>query len=153
MLRQVNKLWGYNRSSFVRCEIANKSANHMAVMIAIAVVEHAGRFLIGRRPAGVPLAGMWEFPGGKVEPGESPAAAAVRECREETGLPVEVLEEYPSHRQAYDHAEVQLHFFHCRPLETQPTIAAAYRWVERAELANYEFPAGNRELLQMLREQ
>ena len=58
--------------------------------IAVAVVERDGSFLIGLRTAGLSLAGMAEFPGGKVEPGESPSAAAVRECLEETGLQIEV---------------------------------------------------------------
>lgn len=52
--------------------------------IAIAVVQRGEQFLIGQRPLGVALAGLWEFPGGKVLPGESPEAAAVRECQEET---------------------------------------------------------------------
>ena len=58
--------------------------------IAVAVVEHDGRFLVGLRPAGKPLAGFSEFPGGKVHSGETPAEAAERECREETGLSVVV---------------------------------------------------------------
>ena len=52
------------------------------VEIAIAVVEHEGRFLIGLRPPGAPLAGLWEFAGGKLEPGETPQMAAARECLE-----------------------------------------------------------------------
>ena len=64
--------------------------------IAIAVVEHAGRYLIGRRPDGVPLAGLWEFPGGKVQLSETAEQAAERECLEETGLEVAVGEAYPA---------------------------------------------------------
>ena len=58
--------------------------------IAVAVVEHDGRYLVGQRPAHVPLGGFWEFPGGKVERGETPEAAAIRECLEETGLTVHI---------------------------------------------------------------
>ena len=75
----------------------------MPTIIAIAVVEHDDRFLIGQRPAGVALAGYWEFPGGKVEPDESPADAAVRECLEETGIQISVVGEYPTTRHQYDH--------------------------------------------------
>ena len=118
--------------------------------IAIAVVEHEGRFLVGQRPAGVPLAGLWEFPGGKVEAGEFPAAAAVRECWEETGLRVEPTGSYPPHEQEYDHGRVQLHFIACRPLDPLATPGGTFRWVPRQELAQYEFPAGNRGLLELL---
>src|SRR5947209_7478611 len=68
-----------------------------STQIAIAVVEQDGRFLVGRRPAGVPLAGLSEFPGGKIEPQETAEAAAVRECFEETGIVVEVTGRYPAH--------------------------------------------------------
>lgn len=119
--------------------------------IAIAVVEHAGAFLIGRRPEGVPLAGMWEFPGGKVQPEEDAPSAAVRECLEETGLRVEVLGEYPPHEEAYSHGVVRLRFFACRPLESvAPAPLPPFRWVPRAELAKYDFPKGNRALLALL---
>ena len=61
----------------------------MPTPIAIAVVEHEGRFLIGQRPEGVSLAGLWEFPGGKIEAGETPERALVRELSEELAIRVE----------------------------------------------------------------
>jgi mutator protein MutT len=118
--------------------------------IAIAVVEQQGQFLIGRREAGVALAGLWEFPGGKVEAGETPAAAAVRECREETGLSVVVVGEYDRARHSYAHGEVELHFFACRPVEPGQTPHARFRWVAAAELSRYEFPAANAALVKRL---
>jgi mutator protein MutT len=125
----------------------------MPTPIAIAVVEHAGRFLIGQRPLGVALAGLWEFPGGKIEPGESPEAAAVRECREETGLRVVPIRRYPLAEHHYDHARVQLHFIACRAMEPLPASTGVFRWVLRQELENYDFPAGNRALLDLLRQE
>ena len=119
--------------------------------IAIAVVEQNGQFLIGQRPPGVALAGLWEFPGGKVEPGETAAAAAVRECLEETGLAVEVLGTYPVHDHQYDHGAVRLQFFRCRPFDRQSEPHAPFRWVEREALSEYTFPAGNATLLEHLR--
>jgi 8-oxo-dGTP diphosphatase len=119
-------------------------------LIAIAVVEHEGWFLIGRRPDGVPLAGLWEFPGGKVEPGESPENAAMRECREETGIDAEIMGEYPSHVQHYEHGAVHLRFFACRPRDSSQTPREPFQWTPRSSLAEYEFPAGNRALLDRL---
>src|SRR5881275_3042575 len=97
----------------------NSRRNAMPTPIAIAVVEHDGRFLVGQRPAGVPLAGLWEFPGGKIEPGESPEAAAVRECLEETGIRVESLFRYPTIVHDYAHDRVELFFIACRPPNPQ----------------------------------
>jgi 8-oxo-dGTP diphosphatase len=119
------------------------------IAIAIAVVEASGQYLVGQRP-GVALAGLWEFPGGKVESGEVAAAAAVRECREETGLDVRVLDEYPTHRQDYPHGQLELHFFACRPVDAQQEPALPYRWVEKDELNRLQFPEGNRDLIQHL---
>lgn len=122
----------------------------MATLIAIAVVECQGRFLIGQRPAGLPLAGLWEFPGGKVEPGESPEQAAVRECREETGVNVVIVGEYPQHVQQYEYDCIQLRFFRCEPTMPDALPAAPFRWVARSQLADHEFPEGNRPLLTLL---
>ncbi|MBW3596318.1 MAG: (deoxy)nucleoside triphosphate pyrophosphohydrolase [Planctomycetes bacterium] len=121
-----------------------------ATLIAIAVVEHEGRFLIGQRPAGAALAGLWEFPGGKVEAGETAIEAAVRECREETGLEAEVIGEYPPHVHRYEHGAVNLRFFVCRLRDPHQTPREPFRWVKRESLSDYAFPDGNRELLKLL---
>ena len=122
----------------------------MPTVIAIAVIESAGTFLVGQRPPNVPLAGLWEFPGGKVLLGETPQAAAMRECREETGLEVQVLGAFPTMLQQYEHGEVELHFFLCQPLSPETDPTPPFHWVSRGALANLEFPAGNRELLRIL---
>jgi mutator protein MutT len=118
--------------------------------IAIGVVEHAGRFLIGLRPAGVPLAGYWEFPGGKIESGESAQPAAVRECLEETGLAVRVVGEYPSALHRYDHGDVRLRFFACQVVDMPRALPERFRWIARAELNSYQFPPANAGLMQLL---
>jgi 8-oxo-dGTP diphosphatase len=118
--------------------------------IAIAVVQHDDRFLIGQRPEGVPLAGYWEFPGGKVEASESPEDAARRECLEETGLNVEICEAYPQVVHQYDHDKVRLYFFQAKPLDPSAKPQSPFRWVTRRELANYIFPPANAGLMQHL---
>jgi 8-oxo-dGTP diphosphatase len=123
----------------------------MPKQIAIAVVERSDCFLIGQRPSGVPLAGLWEFPGGKLEPGESPEQAAERECVEETGLIVHAQETYLVHKEEYPHGAVELHFVNCHPAaqeNREPKLP--FRWTPRHELTNYEFPSGNRKLLELL---
>lgn len=118
--------------------------------IAIAVVEQNDQFLVGQRLAGQALAGLWEFPGGKIEPGETAEQATLRECLEETGLAVEVVGRYSTHVHHYDHDCVRLHFFACRPIDPSAEVRSPYRWVSRTELAQLEFPAGNRAILDML---
>lgn len=118
--------------------------------IAVAVVEHQGTFLIGQRQPGTPLAGLWEFPGGKIETGESPAEAAVRECREETGMEVAVVDALLVQSHRYEHDRVRLHFFHCRPIDPVSKPLAPFQWVARSELEVRPFPAGNQPILQLL---
>jgi mutator protein MutT len=120
------------------------------VAIAIAVVEDAGRFLIGQRAAGGALAGLWEFPGGKVEPGETPENAAIRECLEETGLAVKVVGAYPAVEHDYEHARVRLHFLACRLVAGEGMPANHFRWVRGDELAAYRFPDANRDLVEAI---
>jgi 8-oxo-dGTP diphosphatase len=118
--------------------------------IAIAVVEQDGRFLVGQRPAGAPLAGLWEFPGGKVTPGETPEQAAARECLEETALTVRVGEAFPVVRYDYPHGSVELHFFRCTHVEPEHLPKEPFAWLIAAELAELPFPEANRAILDQL---
>jgi 8-oxo-dGTP diphosphatase len=120
------------------------------VPIAIAVVEHNDRFLIGQRQAGAMLAGYWEFPGGKIELGESPEEAAVRECREEAGVDVKSCGRYETNVEQYDYGAVRLYFIACQLLDSSQIPTAGFRWVSRRDLKHYEFPSGNRKLLETL---
>lgn len=120
------------------------------VPIAIAVIEHEGKYLLQQRSTGQALAGKWEFPGGKIETGETPAEAAVRETLEETGLAVHAERTLLEVRHAYEHATVQLHFVHCSPIEGVVSKNPAVRWVSNAELNSFDFPPANAPLLRML---
>lgn len=123
--------------------------------IGIAVVEHGGRFLVGIRGSEVHLAGKAEFPGGKCEPGESPAECAVRECREETGLVVEVERLICEVQFDYPEASVHLHFYFCT-LPTNASEAVAppgWEWIPHSQLAALDFPEANRRVIQILSEE
>ncbi len=123
-----------------------------AKRIGIAIVKHAGRYLVGVRGPEQALAGCAEFPGGKCEPEESPQECAVRECREETGLAVvaeRLLEETTF---AHPHGEVELHFWLCAPQEPAHVTAdhRGFRWVTGEELRSLPFPEANRSLVEKL---
>jgi mutator protein MutT len=120
------------------------------ICVAIAVVEHHGRFLVGIRADGIPLAGFAEFPGGKVHPAEAPEAAAVRECMEESGIAVAVVEEYLTITHRYEHGLLEIHFFNCRPIEGEKVPREPFRWVDAEELSTLRFPAANARLTEML---
>ena len=124
--------------------------NDQPVAIAVAVVEHDGRFLIGRRPDGVALAGLWEFPGGKVRAAETPQEAAARECLEETGLAVRIGAAYPEVLHRYEHGLLRLDFFAAAPIDPDQQPAEPFRWVAREELRDYEFPPANEALVRQL---
>lgn len=121
------------------------------IQVAVGMVLDQGRFLISKRKADSHLAGFWEFPGGKIEPGEMPEQTLVRELREEVGLSVRVETAYFEQDFTYPERRVQLSFFICRlvdPAEQPlPLQVVEVRWVEKKQLADYRFPEGNNALL------
>jgi mutator protein MutT len=119
--------------------------------VVAAVVEREGCFLVTQRQAGVHLAGLWEFPGGKVAPGESHADALRREMQEELGTDVEVGAVVTTAAHAYDDRHVTLHFYRCELLHTpRPLLGQEMRWVPRAELQSLGFPPADEELIALL---
>jgi 8-oxo-dGTP diphosphatase len=119
--------------------------------VVAAVVERDGSFLVTRRQAGVHLAGLWEFPGGKVAPGESHEQALRREMQEELGTDVEVRAIVSTAAHAYDDRHVTLHFYRCELGGTPtPLLGQEMRWVARAELRTLGFPPADEELIEIL---
>jgi len=114
--------------------------------------DESGRYLITRRPEGGHLAGLWEFPGGKREPGESLEACLRRELAEEVGVEAEVGERVETVRWEYPDRTVVLSFFHCRLVSgpARPLQVAALAWVEPSRLADYRFPPADRAILERL---
>lgn len=126
---------------------------HKSIGVAV-IWNEAGQVLIDRRPQDGLLGGLWEFPGGKMEPGETVAACIRREIREELGIEVEVGDRLISLDHAYSHFRVTLNVHHCRHLsgEPQPLACDAIRWVSLAELAHYPFPAANVQIIEALQQ-
>ena len=121
------------------------------IVVTAAVVERAGRILVTRRQRGVHLEGLWEFPGGKQEDGESLAACLARELREELDVTARVEDEIYTTTHEYPERRVELHFLRCRlDGEPRPLLGQEIRWVPRADLASLEFPPADAELIRIL---
>lgn len=123
----------------------------MRLVVTAAVIERGGSYLVTRRPEGVHLAGLWEFPGGKVDADESLAACLAREIREELGCEIDVHGEVFSVSHTYPERAVELHFFACT-LKGEPTalLGQELRWVPRVELRSLDFPPADHELIELL---
>jgi len=120
---------------------------HVSVGIILRRGVKGDRFYIQKRPSKGHLGGLWEFPGGKAEAGETPEQALIRECREELGCGVEIVESLPVVRHAYSHFKIEMSPFICRlesgggeprALENQE-----FKWIGMDELDDYPFPGAN----------
>jgi mutator protein MutT len=122
-----------------------------AVEVVAAVVERDGRYLITRRLEGTHLAGLWEFPGGKILPGEQPENALRRELKEELGVDAAVGELIQTVDWTYPEKSVRLLFFRCALAgEPTPLEGQEMRWVAAAALPSYSFPDADATLIARL---
>ncbi|RYY46272.1 MAG: (deoxy)nucleoside triphosphate pyrophosphohydrolase [Sphingomonadales bacterium] len=121
-----------------------KHAPNLLLVVAAALFDEDGRVLVQQRPPGKPMAGLWEFPGGKIEPGESPEAALVRELAEELGIAFEASALTPltfaSEPLGGRHLILLLYMLRDWAGEPEPRHATALRWVRPAELRGLEMP-------------
>ena len=121
------------------------------IVVVAAVIERGGKFLVTRRLEGTHLAGLWEFPGGKVDAGESHEDALRREIAEELNTEIGGLEKIFETSHAYAERTVDLHFY--RGLLTgtpQPMLGQELRWITRDDLAGLPFPAADTALIAQL---
>jgi len=118
--------------------------------VVVAVIERDGRFLIQQRPAGGLLAGLWEFPGGKVEPGESLTAALKREIREELGTGITDLRHLTKVRHAYTRFQVTLHAYRCALRDPGFEAGPTRRWVTLSSIRKYPLPSGSVKIVDFL---
>jgi 8-oxo-dGTP diphosphatase len=121
--------------------------------VALAIPIAGGKLLVRRRAVGSPLAGTWEFPGGKLEAGEEPSAAAGRELQEETGLTARDLEPLLVLVHEYPERSVRLHVFLSRVSEGEVKRDGSrdWTWKSLAELRKLEMPEANARILAALR--
>lgn len=129
-------------------------ADQAWLAVVAGLIFQNGRLLVTQRRAGDHLGGLWEFPGGKLETGETAEEGLARELREELGVEVRVGARLAVVEHRYPERSVRLQFFRCTLLrgEPQPLGCAAIAWVTAEELGRYEFPAADVQLLAQLRE-
>lgn len=132
------------------------SGKRLLLVVAVALIDEGNRVLISQRPKGKQLAGLWEFPGGKLDAGETPEQALVRECREELGI--EVCETclapltFASH--SYDDFHLLMPLYICRNWEGEiaPQEGQQIAWVRANRLQHYPMPPADVPLLPALRD-
>jgi 8-oxo-dGTP diphosphatase len=126
------------------------------VPVVCAIIVRADRILLAQRPPDKKLGGLWEFPGGKVEPGESAEAALHRELQEELGCAVRITQALAPFVHAYSWGSIELIPFLCELTadspEPQPLEHTALVWLEREQLPIYELAPADLPLVQVLRE-
>ena len=125
----------------------------MRIDVVAAIIRKDGEILITQRLDNVHLARFWEFPGGKVEAGESFEVALQREIQEELGIKIRVKDEFLTLDYDYPAKSVRLHFFICTVLQGDPKAidVADLRWVTPHDIGNYQFPPADAELISKLR--
>src|SRR5215469_16579266 len=128
----------------------------LVLVVAVALIDADGRVLLTQRPPGKVMAGLWEFPGGKVHEGETPEAALIRELKEELGIDVAAACLAPltfaSHR--YERFHLLMPLYVCRRWDgtVTPRENQALTWVRAARLDNYAMPPADKPLVAVLRD-
>jgi 8-oxo-dGTP diphosphatase len=132
------------------------AGSRLLLVAACALVDGDGRVLICQRPQGKQLAGLWEFPGGKVEAGETPEVALIRELKEELGIEVAkaCLAPFVFASHAYDDFHLLMPLFLCRRWEgfVQQIEHAALAWVRPDRMGDYPMPPADEPLVSYLRD-
>ena len=128
----------------------------VVLVVAVALVDADKRVLLSQRPEGKALAGLWEFPGGKLDPGERPEAALIRELKEELGITVKepCLAPLTFASHAYPEFHLLMPLYICRRWEGTPQGMEGQNlaWVRVNEMRNYPMPPADEPLIPMLRD-
>jgi mutator protein MutT len=122
------------------------------VQVAVAIIRRGDQILICRRKPDAVLANLWEFPGGKIEPGETPSQCVIREAREELGIEIRPDEPLDPITHTYPHATIRLTPILCTHLSghAQPIGCADFKWINPHDLPAHTFPPANASLIRGL---
>ncbi|PDQ18803.1 8-oxo-dGTP diphosphatase MutT [Mesorhizobium sanjuanii] len=133
---------------------ASPAGKRLLLVAACALVDADGRVLLAQRPQGKQLAGLWEFPGGKVEPGETPEQCLIRELHEEIGIETEIpcLAPLTFASHPYDDFHLLMPLFVCRRFRgiAQPKEGQALKWVRPRQMRDFPMPPADAPLIQFL---
>ena len=133
-----------------------KTLQPLVLVVAAALVDSDGRVLIAQRPEGKSMAGLWEFPGGKIEADEKPEDALIRELKEELGIAVKeaCLAPFTFASHTYGAFHLLMPLYVCRRWEgtPRPHHHAALKWVRPKDMKDYPMPAADVPLIPMLRD-
>lgn len=144
----------FNHGNLTQMSNSPREHRPLLLVVAAALVDGAGRVLIAQRPAGKSLAGLWEFPGGKVEPGEGPEEALVRELREELDVTVraDALQPFAFASHAYRDFNLLMPLYMTRAWDGAPQAAEAQAlaWVRPSEMGTYAMPPADLPLVARL---
>ena len=136
--------------------IEEKSSKETLLVAAVALIDGDGRVLISKRPDNKVMGGMWEFPGGKVENGETPEIALVRELEEELGIDTQTscLAPFSFASQGCDDFHLVMPLFLCRVWRgiPRPLEGQSLKWVRPSRLSEYNMPPADIHLISMLRD-
>ena len=128
----------------------------VVLVSAVALIDRDGRVLLAQRPEGKSMAGLWEFPGGKIEPGETPEAALIRELQEELGIDTwaSCLAPLTFASHSYDDFHLLMPLFACRKWDgiVQPKEGQSLAWVAPRDLRAYPMPPADIPLIPILRD-
>ncbi|NAZ37733.1 (deoxy)nucleoside triphosphate pyrophosphohydrolase [Rubellimicrobium sp. CFH 75288] len=128
----------------------------LVLVSAAALIDADGRVLLAQRPPGRSMAGLWEFPGGKIEPGETPESALIRELREELGLETQesCLAPLAFASHGYEGFHLLMPLFACRRWQGHPRPREGQQiaWVRPREMASWPMPPADRPLIPILRD-
>jgi A/G-specific adenine glycosylase len=120
--------------------------------VSIAVILKDCFFFIQKRPSKGHLGGLWELPGGKARPGETPEQTVIRECYEELGVKLKIIRKLTSIRHAYTHFRIDLTVFVCQLADgIDPKTTDPHQWISVSQIADYPFPAANHKFFPLLK--
>ena len=126
--------------------------NNFKIVVSLALINDADEILLSKRPKNKHLAGFWEFPGGKVETGEVPEIALIREIKEELNIEINIKNKLGEENYQDDKINVKLHYFICSHFNGEIILSEHEdsAWVTKNEFKNYNFAEGDSDIINLL---